>query len=155
MPSKTSGNEKVEMKDIKEQISVQTPVKVNLVDAKSQTPHVTQKTKLDNKDKNVSLCNYHKKSESTEKLSDQNDGHNKTKIFNNIEACNFPNNIHPSNIKTLSSNGNNVNNVSNETETNLNSSFVNSSTVSGNKDNRSPNPITIFKADYPFFETTL
>ena len=64
-------------------------------------------------------------------------------------------NIHPSNIKTLSSNGNNVNNVSNETETNLNSSFVNSSTVSGNQDNRSPNPITIFKADYPFFETTL
>ena len=76
--------------------------------------------------------------------------------INNFSRCRVEY-VKPSslNIKTLSSNGNNVNNVSNETETNLNSSFMNSSTVSGNQDNRSPNPITIFKADYPFFETTL
>ena len=116
---------------------------------------MTQKTRIDSKDKNASLCSYHKISESMEKLSDQNSRHNKKEMCNNIEACSLSNNIHPSNIKTLNSNGNNVNNVSKEVEKNLNSSFVNSNTVSVLQENRSPNPITIFKADYPFFETTL
>ena len=143
------------MRDIKQNESVQSPVKVNLVDAKSQTPNITQKAKTENKDKNAPLCNYHKKSESNEKLSDKHDGQREDKKIHSLESSTMPNNVHPSNIKELKSNGKNDNRASKEAEINFRTLSVNSHAVSVLQDNRSQNPITIFKADYPFFETTL
>ena len=143
------------MQDIKEYVSVQSPTKVNFVDAKSQTPHVTQKTKIDNKDKKASLCDYHKKSENIEKLSDENDGYNENKKHRGIGSSSSPYNLHPSNMKVLESNGKNASHTSKKAETNFKTLSINSDTMSVLKDNRSQNPITIFKADYPFFETTL
>ena len=139
------------MRDTKEQ----SPVKVNLVDANSQTPHVSQKPKIDTKDKNAPLCDHHKKSESIAKPSDKDDGYNESKKRISNESCSSPNNVHPSNMKALESNGKNVSNASKKADTNFKTLSVNSDTMSVLKDNRSPNPITIFKADYPFFETTL
>ena len=145
----------MEMRDIKEYVSVQSPTKVNLVDAKSQTPHVTQKAKIDNKDKKASLCDYHKKSESIEKPSDENDGFNENKKHRSIGSLSLPNNVHPSNIKVFESNGKSANHTSKKADTTFKTLSINSDTMSVLKDNRSQNPITIFKADYPFFETTL
>ena len=143
------------MRDTKQNASVQSPVKVNLVDAKSQTPNITQKAKTENKDKNAPLCNYHKKSESNERLSDKHDGLSEDKKFHTIESSTMPNNVHPSNIKELKSNGKNDTRASKEAEINFRTLSVNSNAVAVLQDNRSQNPITIFKADYPFFETTL
>ena len=143
------------MRDIKQNMSVQSPVKVNLVDAKSQTPHMTQKTKTESSDKNAPLCNYHKKSESNEKLSDKHDGNNEDKKLRNTESSTLPNNVHPSNIKELKSNGKNDTCASKESDIDFRTLSVNCNAVSVLQDNRSQKPITIFKADYPFFETTL
>ena len=87
--------------------------------------------------------------------SDKHDRQCEDKKIHTIESSTMPNNVHPSNIKELKSNGKNDTRASKEAEINFRTLSVNSNAVAVLQDNRSQNPITIFKADYPFFETTL
>ena len=116
--------------------------------SKSQTPNVSLVEDNKNEEKKSSICVHNM--DNSNVVHDQNDLNNECTKSAIQTTKSLLNNKYSSDIKNLSNS-----NTNNEDEKTESDSPINSDTTLFVVSSNGRNPVTLFKADYPFFETTL